>query len=73
VNNIKVPSQSMWNARATWYAPGDRWSIAAWVKNLSDEVWIVDTLADPISTGRGVYVHGLPRTYGLSAQVNWGD
>ncbi|WP_405240700.1 TonB-dependent receptor [Lentisalinibacter orientalis] len=73
VNNLEVDSQGLWNARITWIAPNDRWSLAVWGKNLSDEVYVVDTLTDPIGSGWGVYVNGMPRTLGVSARFNWGN
>ena len=72
VNNLQVDSQSLWNARVTWFAPDDRWSVSVWGKNLTDEVYVVDTLTDPFGSGWGVYVNGMPRTLGISARVNWG-
>ena len=72
VNNLLVDSQSLWNARVTWIAPDENWSIALWGRNLADEVYRVDTLTDPIGSGWGVYVNGLPRTFGVSATFNWG-
>ena len=73
VNNLLIDSQSLWNARVTWVAPNDRWSLSLWGKNLGDEVYRVDTLTDPGGSGWGVYVNGMPRTYGLSARFSWGD
>jgi len=73
VNNLPVDSQGLWNARVTWVAPGDQWSVAVWAKNLTDEVYRIDTLTDPIGSGWGVYVNGLPRTLGVSANYRWGN
>ncbi len=73
VNNLLVESQSLWNARVTWFAPNDRWSVSLWGKNLADEVYVVDTLTDPFGSGWGVYVNGMPRTYGVSARFDWGQ
>ncbi|MGI9261730.1 MAG: TonB-dependent receptor domain-containing protein, partial [Woeseiaceae bacterium] len=73
VNNLLVESQSLWNARVSWIAPDNRWRVSLWGKNLADEVYVVDTLTDPGGSGWGVYVNGMPRTYGLSATYSWGQ
>jgi iron complex outermembrane receptor protein len=73
VNNVPVEDQELWNARVSWISPGGSWVIALWGKNLTDEVFRVDTLTDPIGSGWGVYVNGLPRTYGISTNFRWGD
>lgn len=72
VNNLQIEDQGLWNARVSYIAPNDRWSLSLWGKNLTDEVYVVDTLTDPIGSGWGVFVNGLPRTYGVSARYNWG-
>ena len=54
------------NARVTWNLPDDKTSISFWGKNLNDDVYIMDTLGASGATGWGVFVTGMPRTYGLS-------
>ena len=71
VNNLEVDAQFLLNGRITWFSPGERYSVALWGRNLTDEVFVFDTLTDPIGSGWGVYVNGMPRTYGLSANVNF--
>lgn len=64
-------TNNMWNARVTWTSPGQTYSVSLWGKNLSDEVYIVDTLGAGAALGWGVEVVGMPRTYGLSARVQF--
>jgi iron complex outermembrane receptor protein len=71
VNNVEVDGQGMLNGQIIFMAPGDRWSVSLWGRNLTDEDYIVDTLTDPINTGWGVFVYGMPRTYGLSAEYHF--
>ena len=73
VNNLEVDSQALWNARVSWVSADGNWTASLWGKNLSDEVFRVDTLTDPIGSGWGVYVNGMPRTYGVSVRRSWGD
>ncbi len=72
VNNVLVESQALWNGRITWTSSDERLSVSVWGKNLADEEYVADTLTDPVSTGWGVYVYGMPRTYGVSATYRWG-
>lgn len=71
VNNLEVDAQFLMNGRVTWFSADERYSVALWGRNLTDEVFVFDTLTDPIGSGWGVYVNGMPRTYGVSANVNF--
>ncbi|GAB3273327.1 TonB-dependent receptor [Parahaliea aestuarii] len=71
VNNLEVDSQYQVNSRITWLSPDSRYSLSLWGKNLTDEVFVHDTLTDPVGSGWGVYVNGMPRTYGVSAKYNF--
>jgi hypothetical protein len=71
VNNTTVLTQSMWNARATWIAPDERYSLSWWIKNLDNEDWIVDTLSELKNFGWGEYAYGMPRTSRLSFTYNF--
>lgn len=73
VNNLEVEAQALWNARMSWMSADGSWSASLWGKNLADEVYRVDTLTDPIGSGWGVYVNGMPRTFGVTARYNWGE
>jgi len=73
VNNLEVESQALWNARMSWRSANGNWTASLWGKNLTDEVFRVDTLTDPIGSGWGVYVNGMPRTYGISIRRSWGE
>ena len=62
---LKITNKLL-NARITWKLSDDKTSISFWGKNLTDDVYIMDTLGASGATGWGVYVTGMPRTYGLS-------
>lgn len=62
---LKITNKLL-NARVTWKLGDDKTSISFWGKNLTDDVYIMDTLGASGNTGWGVYVTGMPRTYGLS-------
>lgn len=71
VNNLEVDAQFLLNGRVTWFSPDERYSVALFGRNLTDEVFVFDTLTDPIGSGWGVFVNGMPRTYGISANMNF--
>jgi iron complex outermembrane receptor protein len=60
-------TNSLWNARVTWFSPNENLSVALYGKNLTDEVYRVDDLGAGGGLGWGVLVNGMPRTYGIGA------
>jgi iron complex outermembrane receptor protein len=74
-DNINAPgtrqgSYSIFNTRVSWYSPSDRYELAAFVRNLTDE--------DPLNYAFDVSDLGYvqqsyhpPRTYGVSVGVNF--
>ena len=73
VNNVALKiNQDQLNARITYVAPGGNWDIAVWSRNLTDELWVTDTLSDPGPLGWGVWVYGAPRSFGATANWRWG-
>ena len=61
----------MVNARLSYSTSDERWSVTAWVKNLTDEARKAYTLDLSILGVTGVY-HP-PRWYGLTARYNFGS
>ncbi|MCY3796025.1 MAG: TonB-dependent receptor, partial [Gammaproteobacteria bacterium] len=66
-------NQEQLNARLTYVAPSGNWDIGFWAKNLTDEVWVADTLNGPNSLGWGVWVYGPPRSFGATLNWRWGQ
>lgn len=66
VNNLEISSQYLWNARATLVTPREKLSFALFVQNITNRAYVMDTLTDPLGSGWGVYVYGMPRTWGVS-------
>ena len=62
---LKITNKLL-NARIAWKLVDNKTTISLWGKNLTDDVYIMDTLGASGNTGWGVYVTGMPRTYGLS-------
>ena len=72
--NLEPVSQgAFWlmNARLAYRAPGERIELAAWVRNLGDEIYRLDVI-DLTRFQRSIlYAFGDPRTYGLTLAVNF--
>lgn len=69
----KVSPYTLLNARVTWRAPGERWSLALWGKNLTDETYkerLFD-LSDQDLVGQKFIVLNDPRTYGIELRVSY--
>ena len=66
-------NQDQLNARLTYVSPNGNWDIGAWAKNITDTVWVTDTLTDPGALGWGVWVYGAPRSFGVTANWRWGQ
>jgi iron complex outermembrane recepter protein len=54
----------IFNARIGWVSASDRWTVALWGKNLSDEDYIVAAVSDQIYPAA-------PRTYGIDLGVRF--
>ena len=60
------------NARIAWASAERKWEIAAWVKNLGDEVYTTTSSDTPILGHVEVEV-GPPRTWGVTATYSFND
>ena len=77
--NTQEISQDMLNARITYTSADGNWDIGVWGRNLTDELWVTDTLDDPgrlgatgpLGLGWGVWVYAPPRSYGISFNWRW--
>jgi iron complex outermembrane receptor protein len=58
------------NARASYMAASGAWEVAAWVKNATDEEYLLYNL-DLGLLGFVEQVYGRPRTYGMTASYHW--
>lgn len=64
---LKEDAYTQLNARVSWRSSDERWELAAWARNLTDEdyrIYAFDLTAD---LGYIQEVYHAPRTYGLSA------
>ncbi|MDH3336186.1 MAG: TonB-dependent receptor [Gammaproteobacteria bacterium] len=69
VENLETIAQDgywLWNARAIFSAMDKPFSVGVWVKNLTDDEYIVNAF-DLSGFGYNYYQRGAPRTYGIDA------
>lgn len=63
---LALPGYTLVNARVTYNAPGDRWQLSFYVKNLANTAVIVSPAADGLSGYERMY--GEPRTLGIEGR-----
>lgn len=73
-NTARLGQDAYWlaNARLALTPESNRWELAAFVKNLADEEYIVDAF-DVSDFGYDELVYGDPRTYGVSLTYRFGS
>jgi iron complex outermembrane receptor protein len=59
------------NGRLAYRTPDERIEIAGWVRNATDQVYLVDSFDVRDSFSAFLDVYGVPRTYGLSLSYQW--
>jgi outer membrane receptor protein involved in Fe transport len=62
-NYFSIDSYWVADARVGYRFPGEKWTVMAWGKNITDEYYYTSVLA---ASENGARVSGRPRTYGLS-------
>ncbi|MDB5448953.1 MAG: hypothetical protein JWQ52_81, partial [Phenylobacterium sp.] len=68
-NRLKNPAHSLVNAVARWVAPGGRWELALWGKNLGDAKYLVNAGSLPFGD---IATDAPPRTYGVDLKFRYG-
>ncbi|UTW54639.1 TonB-dependent receptor [Kordiimonas sp. SCSIO 12610] len=64
-----IPGFDVANARLSYVPESERWKIDVWVDNLFDEVF--QTHNFPLGNANGFSTPGAPRTYGVTATINF--
>lgn len=59
------------NARLTWLANDEKWSVMAYVNNITDEDYVIGGQPLYDSWGFGGYVYAPPRMYGAQLTYRW--
>ena len=66
---FSVPGYGLVNTRLSVGAPDRRWDVAVWIKNLTNEEYVVRSTTDDLGSFFDLY--GLPRSYGIELSYNW--
>lgn len=69
-NSPIVQADSYWLLGARWSLDWQRFGLALWGRNLTDEVYITDG-GDQSAIFHSFRIYGLPRTYGLTWTLEW--
>jgi iron complex outermembrane receptor protein len=62
---------SVWNARAIWTSPDERWNVTAFLNNVFEEEFLVYTFDFTAAFGFNQLGYGRPRWDGLTVGYNW--
>ena len=71
VSRLKQDSYALANARIALRTSDERWEVAAWGKNLTDEFYVTSAIDLIDSFGFDYFHVGAPRTFGLDATVRF--
>lgn len=63
-SSFRMGSYALTNARISWYPQSERWELAAWGRNLTDETYNRVNNRNFLQFDRTIW--GAPRTYGIS-------
>ena len=72
---VEEDGYAVGNVSATWTDPSERWQVAAFIDNVTDEEYLVQTfdLSGPAVFGMTEQYFGRPRWWGVSARYQWGE
>ncbi|MFT6957034.1 MAG: iron complex outermembrane receptor protein [Halieaceae bacterium] len=69
---LMAESYSIWNGRMTYTPPSQNWEIAAFVTNITDELYVANGV-EVLGLGYVEAYYNRPREWGLSFSMNFGD
>jgi iron complex outermembrane receptor protein len=68
---LKEGAYTKLNARLSWLSSDERWEVAAWVKNLTDEAYRIYAFDLTADLGYIQDTYHAPRMYGVTVGVNF--
>ncbi len=68
---LKADAYTLWNARATWSPSGGNWRVAAFVTNITDELYVTNGVS-VLGLGYVEAYYNRPREWGLALTVDLG-
>jgi iron complex outermembrane receptor protein len=69
---LKADSYTLWNGRVTWASRDERWEVAGFVTNITDEIFVTNGVS-VLGLGYVEAYYSRPREWGLSVKMNFGD
>ena len=69
---LKADAYTLWNGRVTWSSPDERWEVAGFVTNITDEIFVTNGVS-VLGLGYVEAYYSRPREWGLSLTMNFGD
>jgi len=75
LETVEEDGYAMGNVSVTWTDPEDSWQVSAFIDNVTDEEYLVQTfdLSGPTVFGMTEQYFGRPRWWGISARYQWGE
>jgi len=70
-NTLSQEAYWLFNARLAYRTPDGRIEVAGWVRNLTDEEYLVDAFDLSLGSSKVLQIWGMPRTYGVTVSMTW--
>lgn len=70
-NVLSQEAYWLFNARLAYRTPDQRIEVAGWVRNLTDERYLVDAFDLSLGFSKVLQIWGMPRTYGVTLSLRW--
>ncbi len=69
---LKADAYTLWNGRVTWISANERWEVAGFVTNITDEIFVTNGVS-VLGLGYVEAYYSRPREWGLSVTMNFGE
>ena len=69
---LMAESYTIWNGRLTYTPPSQQWEVAAFVTNITDELYVTNGV-EVLGLGYVEAYYNRPREWGLAFSMNFGD
>ncbi len=69
---LRAGAYTLWNARATWSPAGGNWRLAAFVTNITDELYVTNGVS-VLGLGYVEAYYNRPREWGLTLTADFGN
>lgn len=69
---LKADAYTLWNGRVTWSSADERWEVAGFVTNITDEIFVTNGVS-VLGLGYVEAYYSRPREWGVSVTMNFGS